>query len=305
MEPGHPTVHQGRSTRRRVHGTGTATIGKDERLIERESPGSYAPPVALTIAGSDSGGGAGIQADLKTFHAFGVFGTSAVTAITAQNTRGVFGVQKVSPEMVAEQIRVVADDLRPAAAKTGMLADSRIIAAVTVAVREEVLGRLVVDPVMVATSGDRLLEETAERAYRDLFPLATLVTPNLHEAEILTGRPIRDLTGMCEAASALVAEGCGAVLLKGGHLPGDKVLDLLHDGRRWHVWREERIDTTRTHGTGCTLSAAITAGLALGQDLFEAVDRALRYTREALRSAPELGSGRGPLNHWASTDGRR
>jgi len=274
-------------------------------LIEPESHGSRAPPIALTIGGSDSGGGAGIQADLKTFHAFGVFGTSAVTAITAQNTQGVFGVQKVSPEMVAQQIRAVAQDLGPAAAKTGMLADSRIIAAVTEAVRQNVLERLVVDPVMVATSGDRLLEETAERAYRDLFPLATLVTPNLHEAEILTGQPIGDLTGMCEAAASLVADGCGAVLLKGGHLPGVEVLDLLHDGRRWHVWREERIDTTRTHGTGCTLSAAITAGLALGQGLFEAVDRGLRYTREALRTAPELGGSRGPLNHWAPIDGRR
>ena len=266
--------------------------------------------IALTIAGSDSGGGAGIQADLKTFAALGIFGTSAITAVTAQNPAGVSAIQGIEAAVVKGQIRAVLDWFPVGAVKVGMLLSREIVEAVAEALgqgrsaeaAEAAVGEempIVVDPVMVATSGDRLLEETAERAYHDLFRLATLVTPNLHEAEILTGRPIGDLTGMCEAAAALVAEGCGAVLLKGGHLPGVEVLDLLHDGRRWHVWREERIDTTRTHGTGCTLSAAITAGLALGQGLFEAVDRGLRYTREALRSAPELGGSRGPLNHWA------
>ncbi len=257
------------------------------------------PPVALTIAGSDSGGGAGIQADLKTFQAFGVFGASAITAITAQNTRGVFGVQTVEPELVAKQIGAVVEDLEPVAAKTGMLADVAIIEAVTSAVRTAGLAPLVVDPVMMATSGDRLLEEGAEAAYCDLYPLTTLLTPNLREAELLSGRPVRDLKQMCEAAGALVDEGCSAVLIKGGHLPGEVVLDVLHDGERWHMWRSERLGAGDAHGTGCTLSAAITAGLALGQRLFPAVDRALRYTREALRTAPALGGGHRPLNHWA------
>ncbi len=257
------------------------------------------PPVALTIAGSDSGGGAGIQADLKTFQAFGVFGASAITAVTAQNTRGVVGVQTVGPELVARQIEAVVEDLGPAAAKTGMLADVAIIEAVSSAVRAAGLAHLVVDPVMIATSGDRLLEKEAEKAYRELYPLATVLTPNLHEAELLSGRPVGDLKQMCEAARTLVDEGCGAVLIKGGHLPGEVVLDVLHDGERWHLWRSERLGEGDAHGTGCTLSAAITAGLALGQRLFPAVDSALRYTREALRRAPSLGGGHRPLAHWA------
>lgn len=257
------------------------------------------PPVALTIGGSDSGGGAGIQADLKTFQAFGVFGASAITAVTAQNTRGVFGVQTVAPELVARQIETVVEDLEPAAAKTGMLADVPIIEAVISAVRVAALAPLVVDPVMIATSGDRLLEDEAERAYRELYPFTTVLTPNLREAELLSGRPVGDLKQMCEAARALIDEGCGAVLIKGGHLPGEIVLDVLHDGERWHLWRSERLGAGDVHGTGCTLSAAITAGLALGHGLFPAVDRALRYTRAALRTAPALGGGHRPLDHWA------
>jgi hydroxymethylpyrimidine/phosphomethylpyrimidine kinase len=260
------------------------------------------PPVALTIAGSDSGGGAGIQADLKTFQAFGVFGASAITAVTAQNTSGVYGIRTIEPELVARQIEVVVEDLDPAAAKTGMLADAAIVEVVISAVRAAGLARLVVDPVMVATSGDRLLEKNAEKAYRRLYPLATLLTPNLREAELLSGRPIGDLKQMCEAARAIVDDGCRAVLIKGGHLPGEVVLDLMHDGERWHLWESERLGTGGAHGTGCTLSAAITAGLALGQRLFPAVDRALRYTREALRRAPALGRGHRPLDHWASVD---
>lgn len=260
---------------------------------------SPAPPVALTIAGSDSGGGAGIQADLKTFQAFGVFGASAITAVTAQNTRGVFGLQTVGPELVARQIEAVVEDLEPVAAKTGMLADIAIIEAVISAVRAAGLAPLVVDPVMIATSGDRLLEKEAERAYRELYPLTTVLTPNLREAELLLGRPVGDLKQMCEAARALVDEGCSAVLIKGGHLPGEVVMDVLHDGERWHVWRSERLGAGDAHGTGCTLSAAITAGLALGQRLFPSVDTALRYTREALRTAPALGGGHRPLDHWA------
>ena len=261
------------------------------------------PPVALTIAGSDSGGGAGVQADLKTFHAFGVFGTSAITAVTAQDTRRVYGIQKVDPKLVARQIRAVVEDLTPAAAKTGMLADAEIIGAVAETLGQVGISRLVVDPVMVATSGDRLLEPSAERAYRRaLFPLATLLTPNLREAELLTGFPVRDLEGMCEAARRLRADGCGGVLIKGGHLPGEEILDLLLDGERWHVWRNARIGEGEAHGTGCTLSAAITAGLARGQRLFEAVDAGLRFTREALKAAPRLGRGHRPLSHWARRD---
>ena len=260
------------------------------------------PPVALTIAGSDSGGGAGVQADLKTFQAFGVFGTSAITAVTAQNTRGVFGIQKVDPELIARQIDLVAEDLRPGAAKTGMLADAAIIGSVASALRGAGIPRLVVDPVMISTSGDRLLEEEAERAYRELFPLAALLTPNVQEAELLTQRAVRDLEEMCEAAVRLVEEGCRAVLVKGGHLPGDVLLDVLHDGERWHVWRSERVGSGEAHGTGCTLSAAITAGLARGERLFQAVDDGLRYTHRALDNAPRLGEGHRPLDHWATVE---
>ena len=264
--------------------------------------GEVAPPVALTIAGSDSGGGAGIQADLKTFQAFGVFGASAITAVTAQNTRGVSGIQRIEPELVVRQIRAVAEDLEPAAAKTGMLADLAILEAVGAAVREEGLAPLVVDPVMISTSGDRLLAKEAERAYRELYPLAALITPNLREAELLTGRPVGDLRQMCEAARTLVDQGCGAALIKGGHLAGGVVLDVLHDGERWHLWRSERLGSADHHGTGCTLSAAVTAGLALGLRLFPAVDRALRFTRGALRTALRIGGGHRPLDHWTPVD---
>ena len=259
-------------------------------------------PVALTIAGSDSGGGAGIQADLKTFQAFGVFGTTAVTAVTAQNTIGVFEVQRIHPEIVAAQIRAVMEDLRPSAAKTGMLADAEIISAVAGELERGRCGTVVVDPVMIATSGDRLLAEEAVEAYRKLLPLSTLLTPNIPEAELLTGLPVRDLGGMEAAARRLIGLGGRAVLIKGGHLAGDHVVDLLHDGDGWHVWREQRIGAGHAHGTGCTLSAAITAGLASGGQLLPAVDRAIRYTRRALRAAEPLGSGARPLEHRVPPD---
>jgi len=259
------------------------------------------PPVALTIAGSDSGGGAGIQADLKTFQAFGVFGTSAVTAITAQNTTGVRGIQKVDPEMVTLQIRTVCEDLHPAAAKTGMLADRPIIEAVARTLAADVsIPHLVVDPVMVAASGDPLLEEGGEAAMRELLlPLATVVTPNLDEASLLAGMEVRDEEGMREAARAIARLTGGAVLLKGGHLGGQEVVDLLvHEGR-WRAWRAPRIATRSGHGTGCTLSAALAAGLARGRALEEAVDAAIRFTRRALAGGPPLGSGTAPLDHGA------
>jgi hydroxymethylpyrimidine/phosphomethylpyrimidine kinase len=257
-------------------------------------------PVAMTIAGSDSGGGAGIQADLKTFHAFGVFGTSAITAITAQNTLGVTAIQKIAPEVVVAQIRAVAEDLGPAAVKTGMLADAAIIDAVAAALRELDLAHLVIDPVMVAKSGDRLLEEDAIGVLASsLLPLAEVVTPNLAEAEILSGRKVENVAGMRAAAERIVELGAQSVLLKGGHLPGGEVVDVYFDGHDWQEWRNARIETTHTHGTGCTLSAAICAGLALGRTREEAVRAGREFTRQAIRTAPGLGKGNGPLNHWA------
>jgi hydroxymethylpyrimidine/phosphomethylpyrimidine kinase len=256
------------------------------------------PPIVLTIAGSDSGGGAGIQADLKTFHAFGCFGTTALTAVTVQNTLGVTGVHAVPVDLVRAQVAAVCADLPPAAAKTGMLATSELVRAVADAAREHGLRALVVDPVMVSTSGHRLLDEDAERTIVDhLLPLAACVTPNLDEAAILVGEPVEDEEGMRRAARALVERGARAALLKGGHLPGGELVDLLWDGRDWREWRRPRIDTASTHGTGCTLSAAIAAGLAHGRPLAEAVTDALDYVQRAMRAAPGYGAGHGPLNH--------
>lgn len=261
-------------------------------------PRREALPVALTIAGSDSGGGAGIQADLKTFEAFGVFGASAITAVTAQNTLGVTGVAVLDPAMITAQIRTVCEDLAPRAAKTGMLANAAGVLATAGALREAGLRPVVVDPVMVATSGDRLLEEDALAALRDeLLPLAALVTPNVPEAELLLGRTLRDVDALAEAARALAELGPGAVLLKGGHLPGPEIVDIAWDGTEHREYRGPRIATTSTHGTGCTLSAAIVAGLALGEDLWTAIETGIGYTRRAIAAAPGLGSGNGPLLH--------
>lgn len=259
-------------------------------------------PIALTIAGSDSGGGAGIQADLKTFHSFGVYGTSAITAITAQNTLGVQAIHPVPVEVVRAQIDSVATDLRPGAFKTGMLATAELADEVARAIREHALTNYVMDPVMVATSGDRLLERDAESALAAaLLPLAAVVTPNLDEAAILAGGPVSTLDEMRAAARLLVERGAGAALVKGGHLEGDAV-DLLWDGAAEHVFRRPRIDTPHTHGTGCTLSAAIAAGLARGHGLVETVDTAQRFVGRAIATAPGLGRGRGPVNHFASPD---
>jgi len=258
-------------------------------------------PVALTIAGSDSGGGAGIQADLKTFHAFGVFGTSAITAITAQNTLGVRSVQRIEPHVVADQIHAVAEDLHPAAAKTGMLADAEIIEAVAQALRETRLTRLVIDPVMVAKSGARLLQPDAVGALTiELLPMSEVITPNLPEAAILAGRPVDSVEDMKTAAQVLIERGAKSVLMKGGHLSGDTLVDIYFDGEEWHEWRDDRLDTRHTHGTGCTLSAAICAGLALGRPRRQAVEEARDFTRLAIETAPGLGAGHGPLNHWAA-----
>jgi len=256
--------------------------------------------IALTIAGSDSGGGAGIQADLKTFQRFGVFGTSAITAITAQNTHGVSSWEAVSPVLVRAQIDAVAGDLFPGAFKTGMLANAAVASTVVAAIRDHSLRNYVLDPVMVATSGDVLLEPDAIEVIRELVPTAALVTPNLHEASILTGEKIDDEDSMAHAAEVLVNDmGAQAALIKGGHLnSGTRVVDVLYDGDIRTV-RHQRLEITSTHGTGCTLSAAITAQLANGESLHAAVRRAINYVHNAIASAPGLGSGHGPLNHLA------
>jgi len=257
------------------------------------------PPVALTIAGSDSGGGAGIQADLKTFFAFGVFGTSAITAITAQNTRGVQGVHPVPLEMVRQQIDSVVTDLRPVAVKTGMLATAELVSTVARAIADHELESFVLDPVMVATSGDRLLDEDAAEAVTDeLLPLATLVTPNLHEARILTGLPVNSEDEMREAGERLLEMGAGAALVKGGHLKGGQAVDLLVDADGVQTWRRERIPTIHTHGTGCTLSSACAAALARGVSLSDGVAAAIDFVARAIASAPGLGEGNGPVNHF-------
>lgn len=256
-------------------------------------------PVALTIAGSDSSGGAGIQADLKTFHAFGVFGTSALTAITAQNTLGVSGVHAVPLDIVRGQIEAVAVDMRPHACKSGMLATRELVSTVALCMREYELPRYVLDPVMVATSGDRLLEIDAEKAIMtELVPLAALVTPNLDEAGILVGFEVADVAAMERAARALTLAGAGAALVKGGHMQDAELVDVFFDGSTLRHFRRTRIATRNTHGTGCTLSAAVTAGLARGAPLESAVEHALDYVYRAIAQAPNLGQGHGPLNHF-------
>ena len=256
-------------------------------------------PVALTIAGSDSGGGAGIQADLKTFHAFGVFGTSALTAITVQNTLGVSAVHAVPLDIVAGQIAAVVEDLRPSSCKSGMLATRALVRTVATALRAHQLTRYVLDPVMVATSGDRLLDKDGEEAIlRELVPLALLVTPNLDEASILTGFTVNDVPAMERAARGLVEAGARAALIKGGHLSGNWIVDVLYDGTELRTYSRPRLETRNTHGTGCTLSAAVTAGLARGASLLSAVEHALDFVHRAMMSAPNLGRGNGPLNHF-------
>jgi hydroxymethylpyrimidine/phosphomethylpyrimidine kinase len=254
-------------------------------------------PIALTIAGSDSGGGAGVQADLKTFQAFGVFGTSAITAVTAQNTVGVHAVHPVPVALVQAQIDAVATDLPPAALKTGMLATEELVGAVAQRIEAHGLKNFVLDPVMVSTSGHPLLERGARGAVLDLLvPAARLVTPNIPEAELLTGRTVTSGADMLDAARELVARGARAALIKGGHLEGDALIDLLWDGEQVHRWVRARVATKHTHGTGCTLSAAACAGLARGDSLVPAVARALDYVAAAIARAPGLGAGHGPLD---------
>jgi hydroxymethylpyrimidine/phosphomethylpyrimidine kinase len=253
---------------------------------------------ALTIAGSDSGAGAGIQADLKTFAALGVYGTSALTAVTAQNTLGVTKIAALAPAMVAAQIDAVISDIGAHALKTGMLANAAIIEVVAHKIQEHRLRNLVVDPVMVATSGDLLIKRNAVAALRSrLIPLATVVTPNVAEAEQLTGMVLRKPEDFVEAAQRMLAMGAKTVIIKGGHRAGPAV-DLYHDGRKFRLLHAARIRTRNTHGTGCTFSAAIAAYLAREEKISAAVVLAKKYITRAIASAFPVGAGHGPVNHF-------
>jgi hydroxymethylpyrimidine/phosphomethylpyrimidine kinase len=258
-------------------------------------------PRVLTIAGSDSGGGAGIQADLKTFSALGVFGMTALTAVTVQNTKGVSGYEELPASLVADQIRAVAGDIGVDAAKTGMLASAPIVEAVAEAVDEMRIPNLVVDPVFVSKHGHPLLAEAAVEALRrSIVPLATIVTPNLPEAAGLSGSTVTTREDMRRAAETILGLGAGAVLVKGGHLEGPEATDLFADGRTETWIGAERIDTPHTHGTGCTLSAAIAAHLARGASLIDAVRAGKSFVTESIRHALELGEGIGPVDQlWS------
>lgn len=251
----------------------------------------------LIVAGSDSGGGAGIQADIKAVTALGGFAATAITALTAQNTLGVHGIQEVPIDFVRQQIDVVLDDIGADAIKTGMLHRVEVIEAVA----ESLSGcnaPLVADPVMVAKGGARLLDQGATDAVvATLLPIAAVITPNIPEAEVLTGLDIADVDGMKRAAEKLLAMGAGAVLLKGGHLTGERLTDLLLTDAGFEVFEGDRIDTKHTHGTGCTTASALAAGLAQGMGLTDAFARARAYVLEAIRTAPGYGAGHGPLNH--------
>ena len=261
----------------------------------------------LIIAGSDSGGGAGIQADIKAVTAMGAFAATAITALTAQNTLGVHAVHKVPPDFIARQMEVVLNDIGADAIKTGMLGTADVIGVIakTLAAHAPKV-KLVLDPVMVAKGGANLLDPDALSALRQvLLPMAHVITPNLPEAEALCGRPIADLATMRQAISVLLDMGVPAVLLKGGHLPGDTVTDLLATRDGIEAFSAPRIDTRHTHGTGCTLASALAAGLAQGMSLHDAVLRARTYVRAAIASAPGFGTGHGPLNHAVTLDPAR
>lgn len=257
-------------------------------------------PQVLTIAGSDSGGGAGIQADLKTFQELGVFGTSVLTAVTAQNTRGVHGIEAVSPELVTQQLDAVGSDFSIAACKTGMLFDAARIEVVAAGLRRHAFRRLVVDPVMVAKGGASLLQDSAVKALQtSLLPLATVVTPNVPEAEVLTGMTIRTFEDRIQAAERMLAYGVHAVILKGGHLDGESADDVVMTASETFLLSAPRIQTSDTHGTGCTFSAALTAELAKGRSIIDAALTAKRFIQSAITYGLDIGAGHGPTNHWA------
>lgn len=254
----------------------------------------------LSIAGSDSGGGAGIQADLKTMAALGCYGMTAITAITAQNTQGVSGIQAITPDMLAAQIKAVVTDIGVDAVKIGMLHDPEVVYVVARAIQEYQLTRVVLDPVMVATSGDALIAApTVAVLVKELFPLVSVITPNLDEAALLLNRPLRTRTDLDLAAKDLSAMGARAVLVKGGHLAGDQVTDVLLAEGELRNFSSPRIASRNTHGTGCTLSSAIACYLGMGQPLATAVDNARAYILKAIAAGANIhiGSGHGPLNH--------
>jgi len=252
----------------------------------------------LIVAGSDSGGGAGIQADIKAVTMLDGFAATAITALTAQNTEGVFGILPIAPDFIRQQMSVVLDDIGADAVKTGMLHDTAVIETVAAVLDERDPIPLVVDPVMVAKGGAKLIEDSAVDALKRLLAArAAVLTPNLPEAEILCGRAIDTVDAMKSAAEMLLGLGCGAVLLKGGHLPGDTLTDVLATADGFRTWQSRRIDTRHTHGTGCTLASAIAAGIAQGLAIEAAVERARTYVMRAILSAPGLGRGHGPLDH--------
>ena len=260
-------------------------------------------PKAMTIAGSDSGGGAGIQADLKTFAAFGVYGTSVITAVTAQNTLGVAAIQEIDLSVITGQIDAVMSDIGADAVKTGMLSSAEIIETVASGITRHGIKNLVVDPVMVAASGDRLLREDAIGALKSvLLPLALVVTPNLPEAEVLVGGSLSGIDEIRDAARVIAGMGAGNVIIKGGHMEGPEASDLLYDGAEFREFSAPRIDTNNTHGTGCTFSSAIASGLAGGMSVVDATADAKRYVTEAIRCAYAIGAGHGPLNHFFESD---
>ena len=261
-------------------------------------------PKALTIAGSDSGGGAGIQADLKTFAALGVYGTSAITAVTAQNTRMVLAIAEVPEDVVALQIDGVLEDIGAGAIKTGMLSGASIIDAVADRLEAWGIENLVVDPVMISKTGDALLQANAVRSLvTKLLPLALIVTPNLHEAEVLSKRQITSDDDVKSAANAIHALGPRYVVIKGGHRDGPPT-DLVFDGQHYVEFSADRVDTTNTHGTGCTFSAAIAAYLALGLGPLESIRLAKEYLTGALRASYSIGAGHSPVNHFHNVRGR-
>jgi hydroxymethylpyrimidine/phosphomethylpyrimidine kinase len=258
-------------------------------------------PVALTIAGSDPSGGAGIQADLKTFHQRGVYGAAVITLLTVQNTQRVSAIEILSPQMVADQIQAVLEDIPPAAIKTGALGNVEVVSRIA-EMAEKFTVPLVVDPVMISKHGHPLMTEQARKAMMvRLLPKAYLITPNLHEAAELAEMPVCDIETMKEAAAKIFSLGVPAVLIKGGHLEGDAV-DLLYYLGTFHYFRASRITTCHTHGTGCTYSACITAELAKGLNLVDAIGVAKRFITQAIETAPGLGKGSGPVNHHAQID---
>lgn len=261
---------------------------------------------ALTIAGSDSGGGAGIQADLKTFTAFGVFGMSAITAITAQNTLGVQAVFELPVEIITEQIKSVVSDIGTDAVKTGMLSSPEIVNAVADSIEQFHLHNVVIDPVMVAKSGDSLLSEKARLVVKErMLLLATVITPNIFEAEVLVGDSIKTIDDMKAAAAKLKESGCQWVVVKGGHLrTGTDAIDVVYDGKEFHLLEAPHIESRNTHGTGCTFSSAIAAGLAKGYKPLPAIKKAKKYITQAIQNGLSIGKGHGPTNHLVGVESR-